>query len=66
MAWLTLLGPIILELLKLFFSKDTTIEVREAAAAAVLLKIREIRAAIDAVPEKGTQELEDIINGKKK
>lgn len=66
MAWITLLAPIVLELLKLFFAKDSTAEAKELAAEALLRKIKEVRAAVDAVPEKGTQDLEDIINGKKK
>lgn len=66
MAWASLLIPLVLELLRLFFGKDTTAEAKEAAAKTLLAKIREIRAAIDAVPEKGTQDIEDIVNGKKK
>jgi hypothetical protein len=63
MAWLTLLAPILLELLKIFFSK-TDVEVKQQAQKDILEKLRQIRAAMAKAEETegDTSDLEDIVN----
>lgn len=63
MAWLTLLAPILLELLKIFFSKSDD-SVKQKAQQEILAKLREIRAATAKAEETGgdTSDLEDIVN----
>lgn len=65
---LTLLAPIVLELLKIFFAKDTTAEVKERAAKDILAKIQEINKALKKAKDTDgdTSELEDIINRPKR
>lgn len=67
MAWLTLLAPILLELLKIFFSKTPEEEKRKAQQE-ILEKLRVIRAAITKAEDTGgdTSDLEDIVNRPRK
>jgi hypothetical protein len=63
-----LLAPIVLELLKLFFAKDTTAEAKERAAKEILAQIQEINKALKKVEETDgdTSDLEKIINRPKR
>lgn len=63
MAWLTLLAPLIVELLKLFFGKDTTAEAKEKAKSEIIDQLKRINAALKKAEDTdSTQDLEDIIN----
>lgn len=64
----TLVLPIILEVLKLFFSKDTNEEVRQKTAKELLEKIAEINRALKKAEdtEGDTSDIEDVINRPKK
>jgi len=63
MQWLVLLAPIVLELMKILFSKSDS-EVKEKAAKDILNTIKEIGAALNKAEETGgdTSDIEDIIN----
>lgn len=65
---ISLLAPIVLELLKLFFAKDTTAEAKEKAAKEILAQIQEINKALKKVEETDgdTSDLEKIINRPKR
>lgn len=68
MAILSLALPVILEVLKLFFSKDTTEETRKKAADDLLAKIAEINLALKKAEdtEGDTSGIEDVINRPRK
>lgn len=68
LAIITLVLPIVLEVLKLFFSKDTTEEVRQKTAKELLEKIAEINRALKKAEdtEGDTSDIEDVINRPKK
>lgn len=68
MAILSLALPVILEVLKLFFSKDTTEETRKKAADDLLAKIAEINLALKKAEdtEGSTEDIEEIINRPRK
>lgn len=63
MGWVTLLAPIILELLKIFFSKSPE-EIKKKAAQDVLERVKAIREALSKAEETGgdTSDLEKEIN----
>ncbi len=68
MSLITLLIPIVLELLKLFFRRDASEAAKESAAKDFMEKIRQINAALNKANESGgdTSDLEDIINNPKR
>lgn len=68
MAILSLALPVILEVLKLFFSKDTTEETRKKAADDLLAKIAEINLALKKAEdtEGDTSDLEKVVNRPRK
>jgi len=65
---LTLIAPLLLELLRIFTRTDTSAEVKQKAAAAILEQIREINAALTKAKETDgdTSDLEKIINRPKR
>ena len=70
LAAILALAPLVLELLKLIWGSkgseaDQAKAVKEAEDA-LRAAIARVRAAIDAVPEKGTEDLERIINEPRK
>lgn len=66
MAWLTLLAPIVLELLKIFFGKRDDAETLKKAQQDIMEKLRLIREAMSKAQESegDTSDLEDIVNKK--
>lgn len=61
MALLTLLAPLVVELLKIFFGKDKSAQ--EAAGKEIREALRKIRLAVDKAKETDdTSDIEDIIN----
>lgn len=68
MAILSLALPVILEVLKLFFSKDATEETRKKAADDLLAKIAEINLALKKAEdtEGDTSDLEKVVNRPRK
>lgn len=68
MAIISLALPVILEVLKLFFSKDTTEETRKKAADDLLAKIAEINLALKKAEdtEGDTSSIEEIVNRPRK
>lgn len=66
MALITLLAPILLEIIKIFFSKSSD-EQKQAAANEIRATLAKIRAATQKAEDTGgdTSDLEDVINGKK-
>lgn len=63
MSWLTLLAPIVLELLKIFFGGGSASE-KEKAQKEILNYLQRIREAMKKAEETGgnTEDLEKIIN----
>jgi len=68
MQLLTLLAPLLVELLKLFFSPDSTAEAKEKAVNQVIDNIKLINAALKKAEDTDgdTKDIEDIINKPKR
>jgi len=64
MALVTLLVPLVIEILRLILSTKTSEAAKRAGAEALLKRIKEINAAVKKVEETGgdTSDLEKIIN----
>jgi len=67
LSLLSLIAPLLLELLKIFTRTDTSVEIKQKAAQEILDQIKEINAALAKAKDTDgdTSDLEKIINRRK-